>query len=221
MNEIYEQVCSVDNLMKACKKAIKKGSRPGPDGMSCKNIKTASEKFISELRKELISGKYQASEPATEIKKYYKNSEKQLVYHVINIRERVVEYAIKEVLSSLYEKIFMPFSCAYRPGKGEKYFYGLVQEMMNKGFLWFLSLDVESYSDTIDNELLLEDLLLFTNDKKLISLVAECLYLKKGKQGLFPGHVLSPFLSNVFLHPVDVQLKDKRVIRYADNFFFA
>jgi len=221
MGKKFNEVCSLKNLTIAYKIGLKKRSRHGLDDISWSDIERNSDEFIQKLREELISGEFFPSLFATETKTYkcgLKN--KVITYNVLNIKERVIEYAIKEVLYPLYEKIFLPFSCAYRVGKYEKYLKQLVNTALIEGFFYFVSVDIKSFFGSIDQKILISEISDFIKDEKLVILISRCIFLNNKKIGIMPGHVLSPLLSNIFLHPVDTELKEIKVIRYADNFFF-
>lgn len=221
MGEKFDKVCSWENLMKAYRKGFRKRSRSGSDGISWLDIGRNPVEFVRKLREELISDKFVPSLPAIETKTYKHGSKnKEITYNIPNIRERVVEYAIKEILSPLYEEIFLPFSCAYRKGKDEKYFKQLVDDALAEGFVYFVSVDIKSFFRSIDRKILINEILDFTKDEKLVILISRCIFLDNEQIGIMPGHVLSPLLSNIFLHPVDLGLKETKVIRYADNFVF-
>lgn len=221
MGEQFDRVCSLDNMALAYKRAFRKRSRPGPDDISWLDIDTNREGYILELQNQLLSGEFTPSIPAIETKIYpYGSINKTITYNVLNVRERLVEYAIKEVLSSLYEEVFLPFSCAYRKGKDEKLLMQLVGNALSEGYIYFTSVDIKSFFSSIDRKILKEEILDFTKDEKLVTLIERCLFFEDGKTGIMPGHVLSPLLSNIFLHPVDLELKGIRVIRYGDNYIF-
>lgn len=225
MGQWYDRVCSIEVLGRAYRKAKKKGSRPKLGGISWEEVKEDPETFLGAISDELRAGSYHPSRPVDERKRlgYGPNPDRLFMYHVLGIRERIVEYAIKEILLTLCERVFLPPSCAYRPG-GEKRFIALVQESVEAGYLWFVSVDIKSFFYSIDTSILKEDLLSLTEDQELVSLVQKSLFFEDhGHRGLIPGHVLSPLLSNLFLHLIDLQLyesKMKKFIRYADNYFF-
>jgi len=220
MGKQFDRVCSLDNLVLAYKRAFRKRSRPGPDSISWLDINPNREEYILELQTQLLSEEFAPSFPAIETKSYPCGSiNKVITYDVLNVRERLVEYAIKEV-SSLYEEVFLPFSCAYRKGKDEKLLMQLVEDALFEGYIYFTSVDIKSFFGSIDRRILEKEILDFTKDEKLVTLIKRCLFLEDEKTGIMPGHVLSPLLSNVFLHPVDVELQGMRVIRYGDNYIF-
>lgn len=221
MGKQFDRVCSLENLTLAYKTAFRKRSRPGPDSISWLDIDPNREEYILELQEQLLSGEFSPSLPAIETKSYpYGSVNKVITYDILNVRERLVEYAIKEVLSSLYEEVFLPFSCAYRKGKDKKLLIQLVEKALSEGYIYFTSVDIKSFFSSIDRKILVKEVLDFTKDEKLVTLIKRCLFLEDEKTGVMPGHVLSPLLSNIFLHPVDSELKGMRVIRYGDNYIF-
>lgn len=154
-------------------------------------------------------------------KPYYPGSSKILYYVEMNIREKIVEYAIKRYLYPLFEEIFMDFSCAYRKGKGEKYVTQLIHNYMEIGKNWFISLDIKSFFKSIDQGILVQLLSEVLTDNDVIELLKKCLGLNKSL-GIPVGHVLSPLLSNFYLYKIDNKLFENKVptIRYADNYCF-
>lgn len=221
MGKKFDEVCSLNNLIMAFRKGYKKGSRPGSNGISWRDIGQENMDFIVELQRELLLNEFVPSVPTIETKTYLcGSSEKRITYVLVNVRERIVEYAIKEVLNSLYEEVFLPFSCAYRKNKDEKYFRELINNILSEGILYFVSTDIRSFYGSIDRKILMGEIFDFTNDEKLVKLIKRCIFFDEGEAGIMPGHVLAPLLSNIFLHPIDVELKDMRVVRYADNYIF-
>ncbi|MCL5407943.1 MAG: reverse transcriptase domain-containing protein [Candidatus Thermoplasmatota archaeon] len=219
MLDLYEEVCSVSNLEKAYMALRKKGTRQRKElELETKSMEVRT--FLGQLRNDLVSDSYLPDVPLIRSKKYPGAADKEIRFDTIGIRDQIVEHAIKNILSHVYENTFLPFCCAYRYNKGEKYFCDLVERAYGEGLVWVLSLDVRSYSSSIDNDIILDELMKVTNSARLVGLIMKCMFLRKGEVGIMPGHVLSPLLYNAFLHPVDLELRYRRVIRYADNYFF-
>lgn len=211
MGILYDRVCLTSVLDQAFREGLRKNSRAGLDGITWQQIEENLDSFLSQLRKELINGIYQPVAPKTETTSFIFNSRKTITFDVLNTKDRTVEYAVRIVLSKLYEKVFLPFVCAYRPGKGEKYFVSLIERKIRNGYSWIAYVDIKSFFRSIDIKILIDELSDFAQDKELVSLIEKCLFLDNRKRGIPLGHILSTFLSDVYLHPIDVHLQDTRI----------
>ena len=222
MKEFYKKICSYENIKWSFDFLGKKNRRPGPDGVSWEDVLENEKSYLSNLVQELNSKTYLPTSDVIMQKPYYPGSDKILYYVEMNIREKIVEYAIKRYLYPLFEEIFMDFSCAYRRGKGEKCVTKLIQEYTTLGKVWFISLDIKSFFKSINQLELVKLLSEILNDIDVIELIKKCLGLNK-TYGIPIGHVLSPLLSNFYLYKIDNKLYENNIstIRYADNYCFA
>ncbi|TRZ78588.1 hypothetical protein D4R87_00310 [bacterium] len=220
MGILYNRVCSINILKQAFKKGLKKNRKAGLDGMTWQQIGENLDDFLLQLRKELVSNIYQPMMPKKEMTSFIFNPQKTIVFDVLNTKDRIVEYAVKIVLSEIYEKVFLPFVCAYRSGRGEKYFISLVTRKIKDGYPWVAYVDIESFFKSIDIKILVNELLNFTQDKELTDIIKKCLFLNNKKKSIPLGHILSTFLSDVYLYPIDFHLRTKNVIRNADSWLF-
>ncbi len=221
MGSFYDEICSYENIKWSFDFLGKKNKRPGPDGIKWEDILENKKKYLNNLVYELNSKTYMPNPDVIMQKPYYPGSDKILYYVEMNIREKIVEYAIKRHLYPLFEDIFMDFSCAYRKGKGEKYVTQLIQKYIALGKTWFISLDIKSFFKSIDQDRLIQLLSEILTDSDVIELLKKSLGLNKAL-GIPVGHVLSPLLSNFYLYKIDNELYENKIltIRYADNYCF-
>lgn len=222
MGYIYDKIACSRNIYETFTWLGKKNPNAGPDGVTWLDIYEGRDSYLNQLIDELEKQTYRPNPDVVFYKESYPGSKKNMKYVKMNIREKIVEYAIKRVVYPIYEALYLPLSCAYRCnlGDGYKLFSNLVEIYKDEGKSCFVTLDIKSYYQTIGHSTLCEIIYKYTPDLEYINLVSNCLNLD-GSKGIPIGHVLSTLYSNLFLHDIDLQFKDDAMIRYADNFCFA
>ena len=141
--------------------------------------------------------------------------------------DRVIQQAIAQVLSPIYEPKFSDESYGYRPNRSAKDAILKVKEYADEGYKYAVCLDLSKYFDTLNHELLMNMLRQEIKDKRLIELIKR--YLKSGvmengivmrtEEGSPQGGNLSPLLANIYLDKFDKEFEGRgvKVIRYADD----
>ncbi len=160
---LYQQLCSFENLLLAYKKA-----RRGTQTTESKVFEFNLEKELLELSYELQSTSYQ---PSTY--RYFTIFEpKERLISVATFRDRVVHHAIINLLEPIYEKTFIFHSYATRKNKGTHKAIYKAQEYCRKN-LWFCKCDIHKYFDSINHEILINQLTRKVKDIELIRLIAK------------------------------------------------
>ena len=147
------------------------------------------------------------------------------------IENKIVESAITRILGSIYEVDFLPFSYGFRPNKNaHQALKAIGDNIHSKPINYVIEADIKGFFDNVEHDLLV------IKDSSLLSLIER--FLKAGyidgdrlvdtDKGTPQGSILSPMLSNVFLHYVldewfnDVVQKHTKgyveLVRYADDF---
>jgi group II intron reverse transcriptase/maturase len=141
--------------------------------------------------------------------------------------DRIIQQAIAQVLTPIYEPKFTDGSYGYRPHRSAKDAILKVKEYADGGYKFAVCLDLSKYFDTLCHELLLNMLRQDIKDKRLIDLIKK--YLKSGvmengivmrtDEGSPQGGNLSPLLANIYLDKFDKEFEGRgvKVIRYADD----
>lgn len=151
--------------------------------------------------------------------------------------DKIVQDAIREILSAVYEQDFLPCSCGYRPGRSaHDAIRSLDRTAMHGGANWILEADIRSFFDSVPHQQLLELIRIRVPDGALLRLIGKCLHvgvltgedLSSSDQGTPQGSVLSPLLANIYLHYVlDLWVEESvkahlqgtvEMVRYADDF---
>jgi RNA-directed DNA polymerase len=144
------------------------------------------------------------------------------------VKDRIVQTAIKLVIEPIFEREFLEMSYGFRPQLGCKDALREVERWLKEGYTFVVDADITSYFDTIDWRRLIERISERISDGRLLELIKAFLHqdIIKGMERWTPtggtpqGAVISPLLANIYLHPLDCQIKQRgyRMVRYADDF---
>lgn len=223
---IIDKVYSLKTLKLAWAKVKANKGAAGVDGVSIERFTTNEDKYLQELSNELKEGSY-SPQP---VKKVYipKGKGKTRPLGIPTIKDRVAQQAAKLVLEPILENEFLSTSYGFRPNKGAKDALREVDKLLKVGDTWVVDVDITEFFDTIPHEKLMDKLRNYVADRKYLQLVEKWLnqkIMEEGKawnpiKGSPQGAVLSPLLANLYLHDLDVLMKNKgfRMIRYADDF---
>ena len=141
--------------------------------------------------------------------------------------DRIIQQAIHQVLSPIYEQQFSEYSYGFRPNRDCHMAINKVIEYLNEGYIYVVDIDLEKFFDTVNHDKLISLLLKTIKDGEVISLIRK--YLVSGimvnsvviesEQGTPQGGNLSPLLSNIVLNELDKELESRvlRFVRYADD----
>jgi RNA-directed DNA polymerase len=140
-----------------------------------------------------------------------------------------VQGAVRTVIEPIFEREFAEFSYGFRPGRGCKDALAAVWTGLAKeGRQWVVDADIKGYFDTIPHDRLMQRVEERIADSRVLALIRKFLtqgVMEEGKcreseQGTPQGGVISPLLANIYLNPLDHQIKQHgaRMVRYADDF---
>lgn len=225
---LYDRLCDERTLYEAWKSVRSKKSAGGIDGVTLARFDEALESNISGLSDELRRGTW-SSEPYKTLEIPKKGKDKRRL-GLLAVKDKIVQSAIKSLTEPYFENVFVDNSYGYRPGKGHaKAVRRALSECMRKDNRYVLRLDIDNYFDTINHDLLAARLKEFIPDAEIVRLmmlsvrmgfVNKCLKWTDREAGVPQGAVLSPLLSNFYLHPFDkyVLTLSRSYVRYADDF---
>lgn len=144
------------------------------------------------------------------------------------VEDRVVQMALKMALEPIYEKDFASRSYGFRPRRGAKDALRQVDDLLDEGYRWAVDADLKGYFDTIDHQILMEEVEKRVTDGKVLELIEAFLRCEvvdgdeshKPEKGTPQGGVISPLLANIFLNPLDHMMEEQgfEMVRYADDF---
>lgn len=223
---LIDKVYRGETLKAAWDKVRENGGAAGVDEQSVKQFGFRAEIYLAELEQGLKSGEYRP-EPIKRVE-IPKGGGKLRPLGIPVVKDRIVQTALKLVIEPIFEHEFEESSYGFRPQRGCKDALRQVDELIKQGFTHVVDADLESYFDTIPHGQLMGQIEERISDGKVIELIE--LFLSQdiihGMKRWTPtggtpqGAVISPLLANIYLHPLDRQMKqnDYRMVRYADDF---
>ena len=208
----------------------------GVDKMSFADIEEYGEsKFIKELQTELRTNTYRCQAVRqVEIPKEKKGEFRML--GIPTIKDRVAQMAVKMLIEPLWEADFIETSYGFRPKRGAHDAIKQIKQNIYDGHYFVYDADLSKYFDTIPHDKLFILLKERIADKGILNIIGQWLtapkQLKNGKlvaskTGTPQGGVISPLLSNIYLHAFDRIVNNPkgkfakaniRIVRYADDF---
>lgn len=224
----------VDFLREAHRRISKKGA-PGLDKITAEEYGEHLEENLADLHERLRSGCYKA--PPVERVWIDKENGKKRPIGKPTFEDKIVQRAVEMLLSAIYEEIFYPFSHGFRKGHSQhQALHELRERCRKQNINWMLNADISGLFDHIDHHKLLEFMRRRVNDGAILRLIGKWLNagvmeedrLEYPDKGTPQGGVISPLLSNIFLHYVlddwfarEVKPRMKGqcfTIRWADDF---
>jgi RNA-directed DNA polymerase len=224
----------IDALKRAFQR-IRKDAAVGVDGITKEQYGQDLEGNLRDLHERLRTGQYR-HQPIRRVH-IPKAPGKTRPIGISSIEDKIVQGAVCEVLETIYEQDFKADSYGFRPGRNAHDALRAVDRMaFREGIGWILEADIQAYFDSVVRSKLREMLQKRVADGSLLRLVGKCLHVgvvdgeefSTPEQGTVQGSIISPLLSNVYLHYVLDEWFEQvvvpqttghaRLIRYADDF---
>lgn len=213
-----EDLANIESLREGWAKVRANKGGPGGDGVTIDAFATKLDHHLGHLAAALLEGLYWPGK--LRHAKIPKANGEVRTLSIPAVADRVVQSALLVVLAPLLDPHMSDASCAYRPGRGVKDAIWRVQQGFAEGFVWSVDADIASYFDRVPHARLIDELTIWIDDERLISLISRWLrrFSLRGR-GIAQGSPISPLLANLYLHPVDRLLVagGYRVVRYADD----
>ena len=222
---LIEEILSNENLSEAIKRVKANKGASGVDKMTVDQIRP----YFNEHKKEIIDSIMNKTYKPQPVRRVYipKSKGKLRPLGIPTVVDRVIQQAIAQKLSPIYENIFSEYSYGFRPNRDCHTAMNKVLEYLNNGFEWVIDLDIEKYFDTVNHDKLISILREQVNDSHTLHLIRKFLQAGVMDNGLMSpttvgvpqGGPLSPILSNIYLDKFDKELEQRGLhfVRYADD----
>ena len=222
---LLDKILDRNNLNQAFKKVKSNKGAAGVDGMTVDELggylALNKDEIISQIRQR----KYEP-QPVLRVEIPKPNGEIRLL-GIPTVKDRVIQQAIAQVLTPLFDKKFSEYSYGFRPNRYAEMAILQALEYLNDGYDWIVDIDLERFFDTVNHDRLMNLISRTVKDGDVVSLIRK--FLVSGVQidedyketiiGTPQGGNLSPLLSNIMLNELDMELEKRglRFVRYADD----
>lgn len=224
-NTLLEEMLSDENIMKAYKQVKRNKGAPGIDGMTVNELKGYLDENIDAIREQIRTRKYKPS-PVRRVEIPKDNGGVRNL-GVPTVIDRVIQQAIVQVLTPIYEPLFSDSSYGFRPNRCCEMAIIKALEYMNDGYEWIVDIDLEKFFDNVHHDKLISLIMKDVKNGEIVSLIRKFLVsgimlddeFKESVIGTQQGGNLSPLLSNVVLNELDKELEARGLhfVRYADD----
>lgn len=222
---MLEEILDFRNIQKALQRVISNKGAGGVDGMQTDELRDYLTQHWSELKSKILSGMYRPS-PVRGIEIPKASGGKRLL-GIPTVIDRLIQQAIQQWLSPVYEADFSPYSYGFRPHRNAHQAVLQARSHIASGGSWIIELDLSNFFDRVHHDRLISQLSKRISDKRTLDLIRR--YLTSGillggvvsprQEGTPQGSPLSPLLSNIVLDELDKELHKRghKFVRYADD----
>ena len=214
---------------------LRKGSAPGIDALTVKEYWYGIEEKLKQLKDAALSGNYKAP-PVKRVEIPKPGSRETRPIGIPTTEDKILQKAIQMLLSPVYEEEFYEFSFGFRAGKSAHQGLAYIwKKIMDNNIQWIIDLDIRKFFDSVKHDILQELLSIRIRDGVVRRLIGKWLnagvmknrVISYPEEGTPQGGIISPLLSNIYLHEVmdkwymkEIRPRLKRrsfMIRYADD----
>lgn len=223
--EILEKILNDRNLYNAYKQVYKNKGASGVDGITVEELGFYLFQHKEEIKEQIRNLKYKPS-PVRRVEIPKENGKKRKL-GIPTVVDRVIQQAIVQVITPLFEPQFSETSYGFRPGRSCEMAIIKALEYFNDGYDWIVDIDLQAFFDNVNQDKLIGIIRRTIKDGRVVSLIRK--YLVSGvmingvvqptKVGTPQGGNLSPLLSNIMLNELDKELEKRglKFVRYADD----
>jgi group II intron reverse transcriptase/maturase len=197
----------------------------GIDGISVEEFAAHIGPHWATVRTKVLDGRYKAAP----VRRVYipKGNGQERPLGIPNVLDRLLQQAMLQVLQPLFEPLFSGHSYGFRPGRSAHDAVKAAQGFIAEGKDWVVDIDLKSFFDEVNHEILMTRVAQVVRDKRMLKLIGRFLRagvyedgaVTKQARGVPQGGPLSPLLSNIYLDALDKELESRGLsfCRFADD----
>jgi RNA-directed DNA polymerase len=222
---LWEQAFQRENLERALQRVERNKGAPGVDGRTTTQLRAWLHEHWPEVRRALDEGSYRPS-PVRRVTIPKPDGGERLL-GVPTVLDRLIQQAIAQVLTPIFDPGFSERSYGFRPGRSAHRAVQAAREYVAEGYEWVVDCDLDRFFDRVQHDVLMARVARKIEDRRMLRLIRR--YLEAGimvegvkqasEEGTPQGSPLSPLLANIMLDDLDRELEHRghRFIRYADD----
>jgi RNA-directed DNA polymerase len=224
--QLLEAVVERENMWLALKQVERNKGAAGVDNMTVGQLRAYLREHWLRIKAELLAGKYQP-QPVRKVEIPKAGGKGMRMLGIPTVIDRLIQQALHQVLSPLFEPSFSESSYGFRPNRSAQQAVLKARKYVREGRRWVVDLDLEKFFDRVNHDILMSRLARRIKDKRVLRLIRR--YLQAGmmsggltrlrREGTPQGGPLSPLLSNILLDELDKELERRghKFCRYADD----
>ena len=223
--DLWGRFLSRENLTAALRRVAQNAGAPGVDDMKTTELRSWLHRHWPEVRRQLDAGTYRPSPVRRVTIPKPSGGEREL--GVPTALDRLIQQALSQVLTPVFDPGFSERSFGFRPGRSAHQAVERARRDVADGFEWAVDIDFDRFFDRVNHDALMARVARRIHDKQVLRLIRR--YLDAGvmadgvkqpsEEGTPQGSPLSPLLSNVYLDDLDrvLERRGHRFVRYADD----
>ena len=186
------QLCQSETLHAAWRKVRANKGGPGSDGVTIQQFETNLTKHLRQLSRELTEERYYPLPVQKFTMKKENGGTREL--SVLTLKDRIVQRAVCDLISPIYEAKFLDCSFGYRPGRGVPHAVAQVNAIRAGGYEWVVDADIENFFDTLESRILMRFLRATIKESPILRLI---------QMWLDMGGILQPPRDNTWIRHIE------------------
>ena len=223
--DLMAQVVSPANLEKAYARVRANKGSGGVDGIGLSEFEAHLRRHWPTVKTKLLVGEYVPA-PVRRVD-IAKPDGGVRTLGIPTLLDRMIQQALHQVLSEVFEPEFSDYSYGFRPGRSAHQAVAMAKQHVEAGCNWVVDLDLEKFFDRVNHDILMGKVARKVSDKRVLRLIRRNLeagmmadgLVSPRREGTPQGGPLSPLLSNILLTELDQELERRGhpFCRYADD----